>query len=242
MSTEIHALAGAYALDAVDDVERVAFRRHLAECETCSLEVAELRETVGRLADSTWAAPPPRLRDSVLAEVRRTRQTSSGRAERDRVSGAASAARWRRWTAGAVAAGIIAVGAATGTYVVQQQQVRDAEARAVAAEQVQSVLTAPDRVDRKPPGTTGVTLVTSSLRDAAVMLMTDLPEPDAVHAYQLWLIEPGSPAKSVGLLPAGRGAGLQYVPGIQGYDRFGVTVEPASGSDQPTTEPVLIQL
>jgi anti-sigma factor RsiW len=39
-SPDIHALGGAYALDAVDDLERVAFDRHLAECETCALEVA----------------------------------------------------------------------------------------------------------------------------------------------------------------------------------------------------------
>src|SRR5262245_3364931 len=121
MSTEIHALAGAYALDAVDDVERAAFRRHLAECQTCAREVAELQETVGRLADSTWELPPLRMRDTVFAEVRRTRQISPGRADRDRGTGAASAARWRRWTAGAVAAGIIAVGAAAGTYAVQEQ-------------------------------------------------------------------------------------------------------------------------
>ena len=49
-TTDIHALVGAYALDAVDDLERVAFERHLQACESCRAEVDELRETAGSLA------------------------------------------------------------------------------------------------------------------------------------------------------------------------------------------------
>ena len=33
--SDIHALVGAYAVDALDDVERAAFERHLAECAAC---------------------------------------------------------------------------------------------------------------------------------------------------------------------------------------------------------------
>lgn len=99
--TDIHALAGAYALDAVDDVERAAFARHVADCESCAIEVAELRETVTRLADSTWSVPPPRLRTQVLAQVRRTRQDGPGRVDR---GGLPALSRWRRRTAIAVAA------------------------------------------------------------------------------------------------------------------------------------------
>jgi hypothetical protein len=62
-SPDIHALGGAYALDAVDDLERVAFDRHLAECEACTVEVAEYRETATRLAEGSWSVPPPRMRE-----------------------------------------------------------------------------------------------------------------------------------------------------------------------------------
>ncbi|UWZ39556.1 hypothetical protein Drose_15765 [Dactylosporangium roseum] len=47
--TDIHALAGAYALDAVDKVEWAAFTRHLAQSDVCRLETGELR-TSGRPA------------------------------------------------------------------------------------------------------------------------------------------------------------------------------------------------
>src|SRR4029453_8688488 len=62
MTTDIHALVGAYALDAVDDLERAAFDRHVAECVNCRAELDELRETAARLADPAWSVPPPRLR------------------------------------------------------------------------------------------------------------------------------------------------------------------------------------
>ena len=39
MSGDIHALSGAYAVDAVDDLERAMFERHLAQCGTCRAEV-----------------------------------------------------------------------------------------------------------------------------------------------------------------------------------------------------------
>jgi anti-sigma factor RsiW len=38
--SDIHALSGAYAVDAVDDIERASFERHLASCPTCRAEVA----------------------------------------------------------------------------------------------------------------------------------------------------------------------------------------------------------
>ncbi len=58
MSEDIHTLVGAYALDAVDDLERLRFDRHLVTCPSCEQEVAELRATAGRLADLTDIAPP----------------------------------------------------------------------------------------------------------------------------------------------------------------------------------------
>ncbi len=49
--SDVHALSGAYALDALDDSERAEFERHLAVCSSCRLEVAGLVEAAGSLAD-----------------------------------------------------------------------------------------------------------------------------------------------------------------------------------------------
>ncbi|MBU2075761.1 MAG: zf-HC2 domain-containing protein, partial [Actinobacteria bacterium] len=41
---DVHALSGAYAVDALDDIERAQFERHLVECAECRAEVDSLRE------------------------------------------------------------------------------------------------------------------------------------------------------------------------------------------------------
>ena len=69
MTDDIHKLSGAYATDALDDLERARFETHLASCEDCRAEVAELREAAARLADTTATPAPASLRESVLAGI-----------------------------------------------------------------------------------------------------------------------------------------------------------------------------
>ncbi|MQW76934.1 anti-sigma factor [Nocardioides sp. dk4132] len=73
MSEDIHALSGAYAVDALDDVERAHFERHLAGCEACQAEVDSLRDATALLASTTATPPPPALRDAVLAQIANVR-------------------------------------------------------------------------------------------------------------------------------------------------------------------------
>ena len=70
---DIHALSGAYAVDAVDDLERARFERHLHECASCRDEVASLRESAAHLSESVAVTPPPALRALVLDEIRAVR-------------------------------------------------------------------------------------------------------------------------------------------------------------------------
>ncbi|MEV0943078.1 anti-sigma factor [Micromonospora wenchangensis] len=239
--TDIHGLAGAYVLDAVDDVERAAFGRHLRDCETCGVEVAELREAIARLADPTWSVPPPALRDAVLAEISRTPQERPGRGGRD---GSAAGDRWRRRVAAAAAAVVLAAAAGTVTWAIQEQRVRDARTDVTAARdevaRIGAVLAAPDAVVRTGAVPAGgrVTVVASAGRDEGVALLSGLAVPVAGRVYQLWLIEGGT-ATSAGLLPAGRGAATVLLDGVRGKVTFGVTEEPAGGSSAPTTTPLV---
>src|SRR5262249_62413079 len=73
--TDIHTFAGAYALHAIDHLERARFERHLAECPSCTAEVAELTDTMAVLSDATAEVPPARLRAAVLARSAATPQT-----------------------------------------------------------------------------------------------------------------------------------------------------------------------
>lgn len=67
--SDLHKLTGAYAMDALDDLERARFEQHLAQCEDCRAEVAELRETAALLSETVATTAPAALRESVLAGI-----------------------------------------------------------------------------------------------------------------------------------------------------------------------------
>jgi anti-sigma-K factor RskA len=234
MSTDIHTLAGAYVLDAVTDIERAEFARHLGTCPACTTEVAELRETAARLGDLTAVAPPARLKADVLAQIGRTRQAAPGH----RGAGpATNGARWRRWATAAAAAVLIAAGSGTAGYVVRERQAPPAPTRSSQAAQVLAILRAPDaRVTTQPVTGGRVTVVVSGTLNKGVALVNALPSPGD-RAYQLWLIKGVTPVP-VGLLAAGATGTTQVFANPGGAVAFGISKEPPSGSLTPT-EPLV---
>ncbi len=86
---DLHSLAAGYVVDALDPDETREFERHLAGCDACRREVAELREVTAALAQSVAAEPTPALRGSILDAIAETPQDSGATAELD--SGAAAA-------------------------------------------------------------------------------------------------------------------------------------------------------
>lgn len=243
--TEIHTLAGAYALDALTEIERAGFARHVIGCSSCAIEVAELRETASRLGASALEAPPSRLRDAVLAEVAATRQVTAGKVERP-VPGDA-VARWRRWTAASVAAGVVALGGIAAVWTVEQGRVDDLRQQAQALEDNQvrlnSVLAAGDVRLRSATVDGGgkITVAVSPSLNDGVVLMSGLPALPAGKTYQMWLIS-GTLPTSVGLMPPGARSGSAVLNAVGSADTFGVTVEPESGSPAPTTTPITVRL
>ncbi|MBF9131088.1 anti-sigma factor [Plantactinospora sp. S1510] len=240
---DIHTLAGAYVLDAVDDIERAAFARHLADCPSCAGEVAELLETAARLADGTWSVPPPRLRTDVLAQVSRTRQVRPGGGSgRDRRT---AGSRWRTLSVAAVAAVVLAAGAGAVTWTVAQQRVRDERVATAAAraetERIRTVLAQPDlAVQRRGLSGGGrLTVFSSPGQDSGVALLADAPPIPADRAYQLWLMD-GETARPANVLPAGVNGDTVVLTGVRGRSAVAVTVEPAGGSAQPSTSPLAI--
>lgn len=74
MSAGIHTFTGPYALNALSDVERVAFEEHLEQCGACRQEVGELQETAARLGAAVAAPPPESLKSAITDQLRRIRQ------------------------------------------------------------------------------------------------------------------------------------------------------------------------
>ncbi|MFB9339710.1 anti-sigma factor, partial [Actinoplanes octamycinicus] len=137
------------------------------------------------------------------------------------------------WVA-AAAAVVAAAGAGTAVYVVQDQRVR--QQQTAVADQVRSVLTAPDVVWHEQPLAGGgtVRVATSRLRDAGVIQLDATRPPAGGSVYQLWTIRSGK-AASAGALGEGQSVATQVVDGLPSATAVGVTVEKAPASTTPTT-------
>lgn len=233
---DVHTLTGAYALDALSEVERRRFRNHMAVCPSCAQEVAEFQETAARLGSITAAVAPPGIRGRVLASIAQTRQLPP---ESPR-----SALRWRRWPAriGIVAAAAGVVGAVLFGVLANDANQRLNEELGQAQgelDQVRRLLDAPDVRATRGQATGGgtVTALVSRNRDEVLFLPRDLPAIPAERTYQLWMIGEGS-VRSAGLLANSGDAVLAN--GVPAGGKIGLTVEPAGGSTSPTTTPILL--
>jgi hypothetical protein len=236
-----HTLAGAYALDALTEPDRLRFERHLAGCEACRQEAGSLREAAGRLAAVPAVPPPPHVRERVLAEAARTRQQPPLTA--DVVVGSGRRAiRWRApRMAVAIAGGCILVALVLGGLFIHTQRslsVEQAHNRAIA-----TILNAPDATIMSAKAVkSGSATVVMSHRDHALVLTTAmLPALPAGQRYQVWLMGPRR-TRPAGMLPVPhRGMTAPVVvSGVAPGDMVGLTVEPASGSTVPSSAPVLM--
>ncbi|MCQ4205631.1 anti-sigma factor [Streptomyces longispororuber] len=244
-TADLHTLTGAYALHALPDEERSAFERHLADCDACAQETAELTATAARLGLAATVVPRAALRDQVLRRITTIRQEPPHEAVLPRAARTA-AARGRLMSRWALAACLAAAAALGGTTVWQHQRADDAAEQARRAEQgadeIAAVLAAPDA--RTGPakladGASG-TVVVSKSRDRAVFVVSRMARPPRGKVYQLWF-DDGGTMRDAGLMDAGRSDQAVLLSGdVDGASGMGVTVEPAGGSDHPTSEPVAL--
>ncbi|MET8979970.1 anti-sigma factor [Streptomyces sp. NPDC004539] len=242
-TTDLHRLTGAYALNALSDEESAAFERHLDGCEACAQETVELRETAARLGLAVAVRPAPEMRTQVLDRITTVRQQTS------RTPGTALPARFglragtlSRWTLAACLAAVTALG---GTAVWQHQQAQDARDRADratrAASEIAAVLAAPDartRAAALADGATG-TVTVSRGRDRAVFAVSGMAAAPRGKVYQLWFDDHGA-MRSAGLMDSGGRQVLLLKGAVDGASGMGITVEPAGGSERPTSAPVAL--
>ena len=179
--SDIHALSGAYAVDALDDIERAQFERHLASCDACRNEVDSLREAAALLPETSVTQPPPALRDRVLADIATVRPrpplvTTTGDLGRTR----------RRWFTGLTAAAAVVI-ALVGGGVVYNVMNDDSTSQNISA--VDRVLQAQDaeRFSNTFPGGVEATVVRSKSLDSAVLIAEEMPAAPSGRVYALWL-------------------------------------------------------
>ena len=234
---DIHHLAAAYALDAVDERERAAFEAHYAGCDVCRVDVVEFRETLARLAAADATPPPAAVRDRVMAEIGRTRQLSpllpqgvTDLAERRR--------RRRRTTTTALAVAAAAVGVVAGGAIVL-----DGDDEPAYAAELAEILARPDGrvVDLAVPegveADGGVRVAWSAQEGRAVVLADGLTEAPDGEAYELWLIGGDGTPVPMALLDGADEGDIRDVVSIDAAPvAWGVTIEPEGGSPAPSGE------
>jgi anti-sigma-K factor RskA len=227
--SDIHALSGAYAVDALDDVERVGFERHLSGCAACRAEVASLRETAASLGDDVALAPPPELRAAVLEGITRVRPLPPVVPGGGHRADGGPATR-RKWFPALVAAVVLALVGVGG--VVWQPWQDDTSPTLTTADRVLADQDA-QRVSQTLPNGATATIVRSAKEHRAVLVTEDMPPPPDGKVYQLWLQSPADEMVSAGLMPAGQTTALLSGDADEAIGA-GVSVEPEGGSEQPT--------
>ncbi|MGD8200871.1 anti-sigma factor domain-containing protein [Ornithinimicrobium sp. W1679] len=266
---QVHDLAAAYALDAVDETERVRFEAHLEGCSDCTAVVQELREAAVDLSAGLEVAPPAALRrrvlDTVAAETgaRKTGPTKTGATETGPT---------RTGEAGASVAEVVPLRSARGS---AHRDTTDGSAhdttgrsagpvrwlvaaaaaavlvtgtwgvtRVLGADPAERVVAASDAREYSASTDVGlVEVVSSADRDAAVLrLPSDVDPPPEGSVYQAWFVGSDGSARSAGVLTAEvLQDGEVLLEGTpQGAAAVGLSVEPTGGSDQPTTEPFVV--
>ena len=222
---------GAYVLGALEPEEAAAFERHLAGCDACRREVADLRVAADALPVSVpIVSPPPALKERIMAVAGQEAELlqAAGR-EADRPPAAAAARPRRRlldWLsrpAVALACALILLGGGglAGALLSGGEDARTVVATTAA------------------PGAD----VRLEIRDEASTLRVErMPAPPDGRIYQVWLKRPGRDPEPTSVLWSTRsdGSAEVAVPGsLDGIEAVLVTHEPPGGSDVPSGPPVI---
>lgn len=237
-----HELKDAYVLGALPEGERADFEEYLASHPERQSEVEELGGLAGMLA----YAPPEHdpsaeLRASVMDAV----ESEAGVPRAIRRQPSPGAGRY----AGArnlvlAAAAVLLVGLISWN-VLLQGEVRDLQGR------VDETRTQQERAEASGNGAQTIELEGSWAEqgttaevariegDRVILVAEDMPSVPEDRTLQVWVIRDGVPQPSGLFEPSGNMAATPVTHRLQKGDTVAVTVEPAGGSDQPTTEPVL---
>ncbi len=264
MSTDVHTLAGAYALDALSPEEAAQFRQHLDVCESCRIEVREFQKAAAQMGAAEAVTPPPDLKARVMALADRTPQLPPRTSEGPTAAPATGstpgptpgpgagpdsgptiasieahrgqpAGTSRRWTTWlAVAAAAVVL---VGGGALGARALLDDSDAGLAAAPVQ-VFEAQDAQTATVETRNGgeLTVAVSPSRKEMAVDTRELPALDDEHVYQIWSVQDDGTTVDVAILDdPGSGAAMGLPE--QGT-QVAVTVEPKGGSEQPTTDPV----
>ena len=230
--TDIHQLAAAYALDAVDERERAEFEAHYPTCAICRPEVAGFRETLSQVAASVAVDPPASLKSNVITEIGTTRQHSP--LLPDSVVDLATHRRNRQRMVRALSVAAALIALAIGAFAMGRQSGNGNSF----ADQAAAVFAKPDTLSTtlSGKGTGSFKVAWSPSSNKAVVVGDGLPDPGPGKAYELWLVDATGP-HAVRLLDKADSEKVRRVVTVKGAPtQWAVTVEPVGGVDKPSSD------
>ena len=227
---EIHHLGAAYALDALDERERIAYEAHYATCEICRTDVREYREAAAELGTLAATVPPADVKARVMSEIATTRQLAPLPPSVARLTD-----RRRRPVVTAIASIAAAAVVFLAGAVILGNRGDDSF-----GDQVAAMMEDPSFMMVELAGESGGSVKVAWTAGQAAVIGGDLPDPGPGKRYELWMIDSAGPHPMSLLDPAHDGE-IRRVMAFEGSPGgWGVTIEPEAGSDTPT-EPVLYQ-
>ena len=225
--------AAAWVLGALDNTEAAEFVRRMEASPEVRKEVGELQEAADALPFSVPpVGPPPELRDRIMAIVESEAELLHATGARaDRPHRAARTPWWRSLLrplpVAATACVLLLAGVAAGLLIGGGGS---ESARTVAAQVTGG-------------GTANASAQVEIDDDHAELVVDGMKSPGAGHVYQVWYVQEGQTDP----VPAGAlfdvdsaGQGAAALPGgVDDVKSVLVSVEPAGGSEKPTTQPVI---
>jgi anti-sigma-K factor RskA len=240
-------LKDAYVLDALPEEERFSFEEYLAAHPERQAELDELAAVAGLLAFAPHEQEaPPELRRRVMEVVEA--EAAPRRNGRESVF-ARIAGYIGTWGLAFGAAALLLIGLLSWNLLLQGQvedlqgevsnaqgQVSDLQAQVQDAQnqQTQTIALSGTWADQ------GAEAEVASINDDKIILVADnLPSVPEGQTCQIWVIKGNAPEPSGLFQPGSDETAAPVTTPIKEGDTIAVTVEPAGGSEQPTSDPVL---
>ncbi|MFC7430573.1 MULTISPECIES: anti-sigma factor [unclassified Agrococcus] len=251
----------ARALDALGPQERQRFDER-ADAATLA-ELADMQETAAALGGAVAVDPPASLRASILARIAEVEQEPAVRSVHaaeesssaapaqgidgirepalvgggSTIAGPRELAARRRWfqrpgsmLAAAAAAVVLLVG---GVAIGQGIRTPDPVSALVHASDVAT------QTESFADGTQA-TLLTSVERGEAALVFEGLESLDEQQVYEAWFMRDGVPV-AAGIFEGGEGSVVHVLEGdMHEGDGVAITIEPEGGSEQPTSNPLVV--
>lgn len=249
-------LAVGWAMHALEPADDHRFARHLTDCGRCLRTVRETQAAFGEVALALpGEAPPERVKQRLMAAVAAESETDRPMPEPVRPAAPTalerrSSGRGLRLVGLLAAAAVVAVLAVlVGWNVRLQGQVDDAQARAVARQELLDQLVVPGppvtmTAMHSPGGTTAVAMLLVHHTGAKVMSMALEPNDAGTQVYVLWgLPADGSAPVALGTFDVtDTGTTLNAVGSVvtefDQYDEYAISLEPGDVPPPAPTDQV----